>query len=77
MKSMLQKSRDIRGRTAMHIVVLDDYQNVADNFANWQELGAEVKFSRPIHDTEDLVQTVDSAEVVVAMRERTSSLPSE
>ncbi|WCE39018.1 D-2-hydroxyacid dehydrogenase family protein [Brevibacterium sp. BDJS002] len=56
----------------MHIVVLDDYQNVAADFANWQELGAEVEFvSRPIRDTEDLVQTVDGAEVVVAMRERT------
>ncbi|MCF2573093.1 D-2-hydroxyacid dehydrogenase family protein [Brevibacterium sp. UCMA 11754] len=56
----------------MHIVVLDDYQNVAAAFANWEALGAEIDFvSRPIRDTEDLVQTVAGAEVVVAMRERT------
>ncbi|GAA1531449.1 D-2-hydroxyacid dehydrogenase family protein [Brevibacterium picturae] len=56
----------------MRIVVLDDYQNVASNYADWQALGAELEFvSRPIRDTEDLVQTVAGAEVVVAMRERT------
>lgn len=56
----------------MRIVVLDDYQNVASNYADWQALGAELEFvSRPIRDTEDLVQTLTGAEVVVAMRERT------
>lgn len=56
----------------MHIVVLDDYQNVAAAYANWEALGAEIDFvTRPIRDTEDLVQTVAGAEVVVAMRERT------
>ncbi|SMX71175.1 D-2-hydroxyacid dehydrogenase family protein [Brevibacterium antiquum] len=56
----------------MHIVVLDDYQNVAADYANWQALGAQVEFvSRPILDTADLVQTVAGAEIVVAMRERT------
>ena len=56
----------------MRIIVLDDYQNVAAGYANWEALGAEVEFvSRPIADTEDLVQTVAGAEVVVAMRERT------
>lgn len=56
----------------MHIVVLDDYQNVAAGYADWQALGAEITFvSRPIRDTEDLVQVLAGAEVVVAMRERT------
>ncbi|SDS90885.1 Lactate dehydrogenase [Brevibacterium sandarakinum] len=56
----------------MRIVVLDDYQNVASGYADWQALGAEVQFvSRPIRDTVDLVSTLASAEVVVAMRERT------
>ena len=56
----------------MRIVVLDDYQNVASEYADWQALGAEVEFvSRPMRDTADLVSTVAGAEVVVAMRERT------
>ena len=28
----------------MHIVVLDDYQNVAAGYADWQALGAEITF---------------------------------
>lgn len=56
----------------MRIVVLDDYQQVAADFADWSVLGAEVEFvSRPIVDDEDLVATLTGAEVVVAMRERT------
>lgn len=56
----------------MRIIVLDDYQNVAAGYANWEALGAEIEFvSRSIRDTEDLVATVAGAEVVVAMRERT------
>lgn len=56
----------------MRIIVLDDYQNVAAGYANWEALGAEIEFvSRPIRNSEDLVQTVAGAEVVVAMRERT------
>lgn len=56
----------------MRIVVLDDYQQVAQEFGDWTALGAEVEFiSRPIRDTDDLIETVTGAEVVVAMRERT------
>ncbi|WP_210602735.1 D-2-hydroxyacid dehydrogenase family protein [Brevibacterium oceani] len=56
----------------MRIVVLDDYQQVAADFADWSVLDAEVEFvSRPIVDDEDLVATLAGAEVVVAMRERT------
>ncbi|MDN6666330.1 MAG: D-2-hydroxyacid dehydrogenase family protein [Brevibacterium sp.] len=56
----------------MRIVVLDDYQNVASDYANWEELDAEVEFvDRPITDTHDLVRVLAGAEVVVAMRERT------
>ncbi|WP_181276057.1 D-2-hydroxyacid dehydrogenase family protein [Brevibacterium oceani] len=57
----------------MRIVVLDDYQQVAADFADWSVLGAEVEFvSRPIVDDEDLVATLTGAEAVVAMRERTA-----
>lgn len=56
----------------MRIVVLDDYQQVAAGYADWEALGADIEFvSRPIADTEDLVQVLAGAEVVVAMRERT------
>ena len=53
----------------MRIVVLDDYQQVAAGFADWDSLGAEVEFvSRPIRDDDDLVAVLTGAEVVVAMR---------
>ncbi|MDN6529592.1 MAG: D-2-hydroxyacid dehydrogenase family protein, partial [Brevibacterium sp.] len=56
----------------MRIVVLDDYQNVASDYAEWEALGAGLEFvSHAIIDTADLVQTLTGAEVVVAMRERT------
>lgn len=56
----------------MRIVVLDDYQQVAADFADWDGLGAEVEFvPRPIRDDDDLVAVLTGAEVVVAMRERT------
>ena len=57
----------------MRIVVLDDYQQVAGEFADWSGLDAEVEFiSRPIVDDDDLVKVLHGAEVVVAMRERTA-----
>src|SRR5690625_7517989 len=56
----------------MRIVVLDDYQQVAADFADWDGLGAEVEsVPRPIRDDDDLVEVLTGAEVVVAMRERT------
>lgn len=68
----------------MRIVVLDDYQGVAERYAPWQELGADVVFlTRPISDDGELITVLDGAQVVVAMRERTpftaarlASLPS-
>ena len=57
----------------MRIVVLDDYQQVAAGYADWETLGGELVFvSRPIVDTKDLIETLAGAEVVVAMRERTT-----
>lgn len=57
----------------MRIVVLDDFQEVAATFADWNALDADVEFiSRPIVDDDDLVKVLHGAEVVVAMRERTA-----
>ncbi|AZU01341.1 D-2-hydroxyacid dehydrogenase family protein [Brevibacterium linens] len=57
----------------MRIVVLDDYQQVAADFADWSRLDSEVEFvHRPIVDDDDLVKVLTGAQVVVAMRERTA-----
>ena len=57
----------------MRIVVLDDYQQVAGEFADWSGLDDDIEFiSRPIVDDDDLVKVLHGAEVVVAMRERTA-----
>ncbi|AXB41886.1 D-2-hydroxyacid dehydrogenase family protein [Amycolatopsis albispora] len=56
----------------MKIAILDDYQNVALSFADWDSLGAEIEvFTEHIDDREELVRRLAGAEVVVAMRERT------
>ncbi|SFB22289.1 Phosphoglycerate dehydrogenase [Amycolatopsis marina] len=56
----------------MKIAILDDYQNVALDFADWDSLGAEVEvFTEHIGDQDELVRRLDGFEVVVAMRERT------
>lgn len=56
----------------MKIAILDDYQNVALEFADWKSLDAEVEvFTSPIADADELVARLAGAEVVVAMRERT------
>jgi phosphoglycerate dehydrogenase-like enzyme len=52
--------------------VLDDYQGVAQGFADWPSLRADVTFLRDhIADTEALTRALDGYDVVVAMRERT------
>jgi len=57
----------------MRIVVLDDYQQVAERCAAWSELDAEIAFApRPILDDADFVSQLGDADVVVAMRERTA-----
>ncbi|WP_432850443.1 D-2-hydroxyacid dehydrogenase family protein [Amycolatopsis sp. CA-161197] len=56
----------------MKIAILDDYQQVALTFADWDSLGAEVRvFTRPFTGPEDVVQSLAGFDVVVAMRERT------
>ena len=56
----------------MKIAILDDYQNVALGFADWDSLGARVDvFTDHIGDADELVRRLAGYEVVVAMRERT------
>lgn len=54
------------------IAILDDYQNVALDLADWKSLDAEIEvFTSPIAGTDELVERLAGAQVVVAMRERT------
>lgn len=56
----------------MKIAILDDYQNVALSFADWERLSAEIEvFTSYIGDPGELAGRLAGFEVVVAMRERT------
>lgn len=56
----------------MRVAVLDDYQQAAHHFADWQNLDAEVTFLHEhLADTDDLVEALHEFDAIVAMRERT------
>ncbi|MBW8800293.1 MAG: D-2-hydroxyacid dehydrogenase family protein [Streptomyces sp.] len=56
----------------LRIAVLDDYQNVARRYADWDSLDAEVEvFHRALPDADTVVSELAGFDVVVAMRERT------
>lgn len=56
----------------MRIAILDDYQNVALEYADWGSLNAEITvFTEHIPDTDEVVGKLAGFDVVVAMRERT------
>jgi phosphoglycerate dehydrogenase-like enzyme len=57
----------------LRIAILDDYQRIALQSADWGELGASdiVPFHGHIADTADLVAELRPFDVIVAMRERT------
>lgn len=56
----------------MKIVVLDDYQDVAGEFADWDSLGAEVHtVTRHMTGEKDLKDLLYDAPIIIAMRERT------
>jgi phosphoglycerate dehydrogenase-like enzyme len=56
----------------MRIAVLDDYQNVATRFADWNSLDADVEvFTKPFTDAAEVVRGLAGFDVLVAMRERT------
>ncbi len=57
----------------MQIAVLDDYQSLAQTFADWDRLGGRVAiefFSTPITDQAALIERLQPFEVVCLMRER-------
>jgi phosphoglycerate dehydrogenase-like enzyme len=55
----------------MKIAILDDYQNAATSFANWDSLDAEiVVFTTPFTDSDEVVRRLAGFDVLVAMRER-------
>ncbi|MFE0027060.1 D-2-hydroxyacid dehydrogenase family protein [Amycolatopsis sp. NPDC059021] len=56
----------------MKIAILDDYQNVALNYGDWDSLNAEIHvFTEPFAGADEVVERLAGFEVVVAMRERT------
>lgn len=56
----------------VRVAVLDDYQQVASSFADWDRLGAEVRFfSDHLDDHQALADRLTGFDVIVAMRERT------
>ncbi|OQO94911.1 hydroxyacid dehydrogenase [Saccharomonospora piscinae] len=56
----------------MRIAILDDYQNVALELADWASLNADIQvFTEHIADHDELVRRLAGFDVVVAMRERT------
>jgi len=56
----------------MRIAVLDDYQHAAHRYADWDSLGADVRFhTEHIADPAALAAALAGCDVVVTMRERT------
>ncbi|WP_448003424.1 D-2-hydroxyacid dehydrogenase family protein [Agromyces bauzanensis] len=56
----------------MRIAILDDYQGVALDTADWSVLGADLEvFREPLGDADAVVAALAGFDVVVAMRERT------
>jgi phosphoglycerate dehydrogenase-like enzyme len=58
-------------REISRIVVLDDYQQIASSYVDWERLGADVDFVAEHLDEDALVSRAAGAQVLVAMRERT------
>ena len=58
--------------TTVRVAILDDYQNVALECADWDRLDAQVEvFNEHISGVDELVRKLSGFEVIVAMRERT------
>lgn len=61
-----------REEGVMRVAVLDDYQEVADRYADWDALAADVTFfSDHLADHRALIDRLSGFDVIVAMRERT------
>src|SRR5581483_1600575 len=66
--------RHSTGVNPMKVAVLDDYQRVARDFADWDSLGPQVEvkfFHDHLDDEGDLVARLAPFEIVAIMRERT------
>ena len=56
----------------VRVAVLDDYQRVAREYADWEDLAAEVVvFDDHLAERDELVRRLESFDVVALMRERT------
>ncbi len=56
----------------VRVAVLDDYQRVARQYADWEQLDAEVVvFDDHVADRDELVRRLEPFDVIAVMRERT------
>src|SRR3954468_1631489 len=61
-------------RTSVRVAVLDDWQGVAQQSADWaalQQRADVIFFQAPFHDADALVNAVKGCDIIIAMRERT------
>ena len=61
--------------TEYRLAILDDYQQVSGDYADWNSLGADgvsvTVFSRPFASEAEVAHSLSGFDIVVAMRERT------
>src|SRR5437764_9600936 len=74
--ALLNPSYGDCGRYVVRLSILDDYQGVALDMADWsavRDRGIEIAVERfPFADEEDVVRSLKDSEIVAAMRERTA-----
>ena len=56
----------------MKVAILDDYQNVAQYFADWENSNCDIKvFEQPFENEEQAIENLKNFEALLLMRERT------
>lgn len=56
----------------MKVAILDDYQNVAQYFADWENSNCEIKvFNQPFENEDQVIENLKGFEALLLMRERT------
>lgn len=56
----------------MKVAILDDYQNVAQYFADWEASNCEIKvFNEPFENEDHVIENIKDFEAILIMRERT------
>ena len=61
------------GRPMLKVAVLDDYQGVAERFADWTRVRAQCAvefFGRPLHSVDEAATALSDFDIVCLMRER-------